>query len=225
LLTDFPIDLAFFDLPGVVTSRPVLGDVDNDGKPDIVAGLPDGGVYAYNYRADLISGFPLASSFEIEKTCAVGDIDDDGDVDLLVTEGSGAIDAWDVSSAYSPANNPWTCSGGNVFGMSYLPPEFQKAVVQNDSQLPSESVFNYPNPASNSTTIRFYLNSDSQVNIEIFDFMGERIKSASMQGTAHSDNEYVWDCSDIASGVYFCRVEADNGSGKEWRMIKIALVK
>ena len=225
MLTDFPVDLSFVDLNGIIEAEPVLGDVDNDSKPDIIVGLPGGGTYAFNYRSDLIGGFPLPSSFEIERSAGLADLDSDGDLDLLIMDGSGAINAWDLSSEYTSINVPWAFSGGDVFNSGYLPPAFDKPVIEADQQLPAGSVYNYPNPAKNSTAIRFYLNSDSDVTIDVFDFLGERIKSASLRGAAHADNEYIWDCSGVASGVYFCRVEADDGVGKEWRMIKIALVK
>jgi hypothetical protein len=55
--------------------------------------------------------------------------------------------------------------------------------------------------------------------------MGESVHSATVSGQAHANNEYVWDCQGIASGIYFCRVEADNGTEKTWRIFKIAIVK
>lgn len=225
LLSDFPIDLERFDLAGPISSAPILADLDNDHNPDIVTGLPGGGIYAFNYKTDRVGGFPLASSFGIEKISAISDLDNDGDADLVSIEKSGYISAWDIAADFNLVDVPWSMSGGNVQNNSYLDDGFGKPVVSTDLQLPSNSVYNYPNPASNSTTIRYYLNSDSDVNIDIFDFMGERVHSTSLRGLAHMDNEYVWDCSGIASGVYFCRVEADNGTSKKHKIIKIALVK
>ncbi len=225
LMTGFPVDLSFVDLNGVIEAEPVIGDVDGDDKPDIIVGLPDGGTYAFNFRGDLIGGFPLPSSFEMEKSAGLADLDNDGDLDLLAVDGSGAIAAWDLSALYAAMNQPWAFSGGDIFNRGYLPPLFNKPVIENDRQLPEGSVYNYPNPASNSTAIRFYLNSDSDITIDVFDFMGEKVESTSMRGVGHADNEYVWNCAGISSGIYFCRVEADDGTDKEWRMIKIALVK
>jgi Secretion system C-terminal sorting domain len=115
-------------------------------------------------------------------------------------------------------------AGADAHNSGYLAPEFQKQVVTTDEQLPENSVFCYPNPAKNITTIRYYLNSDSQVNIDIYDYLGERIDGATVTGTAHADNEYVWNCSNAASGVYYCRVRASGPGGDVWRMIKIAVV-
>jgi hypothetical protein len=225
LLSNFPIDLSLYDLTGVIDAQPILGDVDEDGLPDIIVGLPTGSIYAFNYRADRIAGFPLPSSFGIDRSCALADIDNDGDLDLLSIEISGMISAWDISYDYNYGDIPWSMGGGDQSNSNYLSPEYDKQIVTSDEQLPKGSVYNYPNPASNSTTIRYYLNSESIVNIDMYDFMGDRIESAQMIGEAHTDNEFVWDCSGVASGVYFCRVEADDGNSKKWSIIKIALVK
>jgi hypothetical protein len=225
LVSNFPIDLSRFDISGHINSAPILADLDNDDNPDILAGLPYGGIYAFSHRADRIFGFPLASSFGIDKIAAVADLDDDQDLDLLFVENSGYMSAWDLSARSDSVNAPWSMGGGNMLNNSYLSARFEKAIVSSDDQLPADSVYNYPNPASNSTTIRYFLNSDSDVRIDIFDFMGERVYSTDQRGVGNVSNEYVWDCSDVASGVYFCRVEANDGQNRKHKIIKIALVK
>lgn len=225
LLENFPIDLSLYDLNGVISSTPVLGDVNNDNKPDIIVGLPSGAVYAFDYHADRIAGFPLPTSFSVDRACALGDIDHNGTLDLVAVENSGFVKAWNLSTPYIENNVPWAFAGGSIQNSNYLAPSYEKPVVVADIQLPEKSVYNYPNPARNSTTIRYHLNSDSQVKINIYDLMGDCINSIATSGAAHADNEYVWDCSDVASGIYYCRVEADSGIDKVWRLFKIAIVK
>jgi M6 family metalloprotease-like protein len=225
LMTNFPVNLEFYDLTGAIAAEPVLGDVDGDGLPDVITGLPGGTIHAYNHHADRVAGFPLPSSFAVSKSCALGDLDGDGDLDLVSLENSGLINAWDMSFDYSMIDLPWDMRGGDFSNRHYLSPAFERQIIASDEQLPEGSVYNYPNPASNSTTIRYYLQNESDVTIDIYDFMGENVKSFTTSGQAHADNEFVWDCSPFASGVYFCRVEADDGNNKKWQIIKIALVK
>lgn len=224
-ISNFPIDLNRFDRHGLIDSAPILADLDDDDNPDILVGLPGGGVYAFSHRTDRIFGFPLASSFGIKDMAATADLDNDHDIDLVFIEESGYISAWDISAGIDSISAPWAMSGGDIYNSGYLGTMFEKAVVSSDEQLPADSVYNYPNPAANSTTIRYFLNSDSDVNIDIFDFMGERVHSTTIRGIGNISNEYVWDCSDIASGVYFCRVEASNAQRNKHKIIKIALVK
>jgi M6 family metalloprotease-like protein len=224
LLTDFPINLGLYDLNGMIDAPPILIDIDADGNPDIIVGLPGGAVYAFNYRGDMIAGFPLPSSFGIDDAAVAGDLNHDGQIDMLAVESTGFVKAWSLDAPYVAPNAPWPMAGGDAGNNGYLATELQKPIVISDQQLPENSVFCYPNPAKNSTTIRYYLNSESQVSIDIFDYIGERIHGVNLPGTAHADNEYVWDCSNTASGVYFCRVRASSAAGEIWRMVKIAVV-
>jgi M6 family metalloprotease-like protein len=225
LLSNFPINLAFHDLSGANEAAPIIGDLDGDNKPDIAVGLSTGSLYAYNFNGDPIAGFPLPSSFGITRACALGDLNRDNKIDLVSIENSGLVKAWNIASNYAAENIPWGSFGGTESNSNYLLPIFDKPLIVTDQQLPENSVYNYPNPAKNITTIRYYLNSDSDVKIEVFDMMGENILSVGAPGAAHVDNEYQWNCTDIASGVYFCRVEAHNSLGKVWRLFKIAIVK
>ena len=224
MLSDFPINLHLYDLNGLIEASPVLADVDSDGNPDIIVGLPGGAVYAFNYRGDRLAGFPLPTSFGITRAAAVGDLNNDGQTDLLAVESVGFVKAWDIGTAFNSQNAPWPMAGGDAKNSGYLAAQFQKPVMTTDEQLPENSVFCYPNPAKNSTTIRYYLNSDSQVSIDIYDYLAERIHKANLVGQAHADNEYVWNCSDAASGVYYCHIQATNAAREVWRMIKIAVV-
>jgi M6 family metalloprotease-like protein len=225
IMSNFPVDLAKYNMFVPITAEPILGDIDNDGNPDIVFGYPSGAVYAFNYLGDKVSGFPLPSSFDINHACALGDMNGDGKIDLAMVESSGMVKAWNTNSPAITANIPWGMSGGGISGNGFLSPDYAKPITITDSQLPSNSVYNYPNPAVNSTAIRYYLNQSSNVSIEIYDYMGESVHSATVSGQAHANNEYVWDCQGIASGIYFCRVEADSGTEKTWRIFKIAIVK
>jgi hypothetical protein len=51
------------------------------------------------------------------------------------------------------------------------------------------------------------------------------VAEASQMGRSNTENEYKWDCSKYASGVYLCRVEAKSSEGKKVAFCKIALVK
>ena len=68
---------------------------------------------------------------------------------------------------------------------------------------------NYPNPFNPTTTIEFDLPTSSQVTVKIFNVLGEEVTtllSASLHSGSHS---FEWDASNLASGVYLYRLEAD----------------
>ncbi|HVP35717.1 MAG TPA: T9SS type A sorting domain-containing protein, partial [Terriglobales bacterium] len=91
--------------------------------------------------------------------------------------------------------------------------------------MPDKSVYNYPNPAKDETTIRYFLSRDAQVDIKIYDLSGDLVAQASQAGKANTENEYKWDCSKYASGVYLCRVEAKSDRGTNVVFCKVALLK
>jgi hypothetical protein len=67
---------------------------------------------------------------------------------------------------------------------------------------------NYPNPFNPSTTIRFQLTRASNVDLAIYNVLGQRV--ATLFHGEKSGGIYAvrFDASDISSGVYFCRLQA-----------------
>jgi hypothetical protein len=76
-------------------------------------------------------------------------------------------------------------------------------------------VYAYPNPASRGpVTIRYYLGQPAEVELAVYDLAGNEVTRATATGFAGADNEWVWDASQIAPGIYFCRVHAKGGSDR-----------
>lgn len=68
---------------------------------------------------------------------------------------------------------------------------------------------NFPNPFNPSTTIRFSIPHETLVRLQIFDLLGREVQtliSQELQGGTHS---VVWDASQHASGVYYCRLQTN----------------
>ncbi|NIR49148.1 T9SS type A sorting domain-containing protein [candidate division KSB1 bacterium] len=80
-----------------------------------------------------------------------------------------------------------------------------------EAQLPTEFRLeqNYPNPFNPTTTIQFSVPKTSSVSIKLYDILGRRVATL-------VDDEYQvgiynisFDASDLASGVYVYRIQAD----------------
>lgn len=85
---------------------------------------------------------------------------------------------------------------------------------------------NFPNPFNPSTTIRFDLKQNSTVTLEVYNLLGQQIKSEN-RGlmNAGSYNEAI-DMSRFASGVYFYRLVANGANGEKFMALKrMMLVK
>jgi hypothetical protein len=71
---------------------------------------------------------------------------------------------------------------------------------------------NYPNPFNNSTTIPYQLDEPSNVNIILYNILGQRVRDLVNE---HKDPGYYllsWDGKDqsgsvVASGIYLCRIK------------------
>ncbi|MBL0048444.1 MAG: T9SS type A sorting domain-containing protein [Bacteroidetes bacterium] len=66
-----------------------------------------------------------------------------------------------------------------------------------------------PNPFSGITEILFQLNQDSQVNLELFNFMGERVATLLNKELSAGSHQEIFDGSNLADGIYFYRLSAN----------------
>ncbi|RKY97823.1 MAG: hypothetical protein DRQ13_04195 [Ignavibacteriae bacterium] len=80
---------------------------------------------------------------------------------------------------------------------------------------------NYPNPFNPSTTIKFAVPIESNVNLSIYNVMGELVSTLVNEQKKPGYYEYEFNASTIASGVYLYRIKA--GSFVETK--KMALMK
>jgi hypothetical protein len=69
---------------------------------------------------------------------------------------------------------------------------------------------NYPNPFNPSTTIRFAVPEISNVKIEVYNLIGERITTLINEIKTAGYYEVQFNASNLASGIYFYRIQAGN---------------
>jgi hypothetical protein len=85
-------------------------------------------------------------------------------------------------------------------------------VVSNVAPTPVSATLeqNYPNPFNPSTTISYEIPSRSHVTIKIVNLLGEEVATlvdGEVNAGKHSE---VWNAVGMASGVYFCRMQAND---------------
>lgn len=85
---------------------------------------------------------------------------------------------------------------------------------------------NYPNPFNPSTTISFDINKEQKINIEIYNYLGERIKDLYSGVSPSGSHSLYWDGTDnlgnkVSSGIYFVKLSSENFSVTK----KMALLK
>ncbi len=106
-------------------SSPAMADLDQDGKLEVVFATDDNTgdpppflLYAYKGDGSLLPGFPVEGSQNFQSSPAIGDIDGDGWLDIVVgsgtyeSSGGNKVYAWDSRGNLLPG---WpTTTGGNM---------------------------------------------------------------------------------------------------------------
>ncbi len=86
------------------------------------------------------------------------------------------------------------------------------------------SLSNYPNPFNPSTTIKFYLPTNSFVDLSIFNIKGQKIKQLIKEETPKGIKSVVWNGKDetgnfVSSGIYLYQIQTDQDQVSIKRMI------
>ena len=73
---------------GVIFSSPAVGDVNNDGKSEIVVAAMegDGGIYIFDRYGSILDGWPKLLGQSIWTSPALGDLDDDQDLEIVASK-------------------------------------------------------------------------------------------------------------------------------------------
>jgi hypothetical protein len=183
------------DCPNAIASA----DIDGDGETDILManhwnndieclkGVGDG-----TFTSDTSYGVGAAPS-----SIATGDFDNDGYIDVAVTAGDGA----NVSVLM---NRTALILDVDDEGVGALPGSFSLAQ-------------NYPNPFNPTTSISYTLPRRSDVELTIYNVIGQTVRTLVNSSETAGDHTVTWDgCNDkgnpLSSGLYIYRLKTDDGS-------------
>ncbi len=79
---------------------------------------------------------------------------------------------------------------------------------------------NFPNPFSIQTNFFFVLNYDSHAKIEVFDFLGRKVKTILNQNMPKGRYQFCWDAGNLSNGLYTAVWTSGNTLVKSIKMIK-----
>lgn len=90
--------------------------------------------------------------------------------------------------------------------------------IENETSLPTDFALkqNYPNPFNPTTTIGFDVPENSNIRINVFNVLGQEVRTLVTGSYAAGRYHAVWDATDnrgskVVSGVYFYRMTTDKG--------------
>jgi len=134
VLSGFPVTWSDTTYPNAL--YPLLADVDNDGKSEIVVVRADRGtMYAYRFDGTIEEHFPktldyFPSGADIV-TLASGDLDGDGKTELFAIDSQGTAYNWEFASAPGLTTLPWPMYRQNAShtGQVLPPPDLFPPIV------------------------------------------------------------------------------------------------
>jgi hypothetical protein len=116
-----------------------------------------------------------------------------------------------ANKLYTGFWNPWV--------VQMAPVEWEE---EDHAQLPKEFDLrqNYPNPFNPTTVIKYALPKACEVKIQIYNILGQKVRSLVDERQDPGHKMIHWDGKDdngkeVSSGIYFCRIVAHTGQGSE----------
>lgn len=97
----------------------------------------------------------------------------------------------------------------------------RNANFANSEVEPSFNTLAYPNPFNTNSTISFSLEKTSNIKVEVFNVLGQRVAILVDDSLLAGQHTYNFEAGNLSSGLYFYRLTSDNTS----QVIKTTLVK
>ena len=205
----WPIDIGS---PGVYEA--ITMDMDSDGDHEIMCVTGVNEIHLYHHDGTQYDNFPYVSQHMIYSTPAIGDIDNDGDYEIIVGTSSD-LRAIDIAQAAGDKYT-WSTYRGNNHRDGYY--DVTLASVSSYGKIiPDEYSLgnNYPNPFNPITRITFGLPKDSNVRIAVYDINGRVVNLLVDSIQPAGQRSIIWNGKNdagmvVAAGLYFYKMQAEN---------------
>jgi len=211
-------------------SNLIVADIDGNGMPNLVCRsgyvFPGTGyeqIFAWEPNGDLLPGYPIVTPTPISAvvslpfTPIIDDLDYDGLAEMIMSGDGSDLFVWDLDVPYDTSLMVWRKFHGDDrnSGVNYRIGT-PTAADDEPEMIPSRFgiTANYPNPFNPVTTIAFGLDRGSEIRLEVYNILGQRVKTLASGRYEAGPHTVRWDGTDdaggvAASGIYFGRLSAD----------------
>jgi hypothetical protein len=199
-----------------------MADMDNNGTIDIILGDNSGYLHSIDMTGSETPGFPLYYDSALKTSPALGDVDNDGDLDIAVANLTSylLVDYKNPTGEVRWPNFKYDAARtGNMGGAVGTNPVVTPNLTTNLGD-------NYPNPFNPVTNIYFSLKQSGNVQLEIFNLKGQLVKTLINSEMSKGGHTVTWQGKDkndaqVASGIYLYRLTTDDYSAsKKMLMLK-----
>ena len=116
--------------------------------------------------------------------------------------------------AFSQGNDDDSWQGAENWSYVWIGDTNKVTAIEYDNQNRIANTYvlnqNYPNPFNPSTTIEYFLPKSSQVDLSIYNVLGQKIATLLNTRQSAGTQRIEFNASDLSSGVYFYKLQADD---------------
>ncbi len=203
----------------VLTGGVVVGDLSSDNIPEIIFNTystdnDKGALFIIDADGNELHQVPLPRRGAMPVP-TLADIDNNGTVDIVVSlkdalDNVESVLVYTVNSS-SASNLTWPTGRGNYLrnGWWTIPDPGPNSVETiKDESIQYLLAQNHPNPFSRSTDIAFYLAEPNYVNIDVYNNLGQKIRTLINKELIEGRHEIVFDAQDLSGGIYYYKIRA-----------------
>jgi len=216
--------LADFDLPGTseqIEYDEILGMISQRGEsgPQVgVVGLKNVTMFRSMANGDTKAGFTREDQYDLISSGSEVDAGLSGDLFFIVGAGPfnlGPQDSVEISFALVAADDRDQLYNQASQAIEHY--NMPTGIYEPFAELPTGYTLsqNYPNPFNPTTTIRFSLPTAEDITLEVFNLLGQKVKTLRIGQHSAGTHTLEWDATnesgqDVASGVYLYRLVTDS---------------